>query len=258
MARILITGSSDGLGQMAARQLVDEGHSVVLHARNAVRAAYALEQVPGAEAALHADLSSIEQTRELASRINAMGEFDAIIHNAGVGFEEPVRVGTVDGLPHVFAINALAPYILTALVKRPSRLIYVSSRMHYCADVSLQDLAWERRPWNGTRAYSDSKLHNVLLAFAVARRWPDVLSNSLEPGWVSTKLGGEGATDDLDLAPRTQAWLAAGTARDSYVTGGYFYHQRPAAPLKAAFDVELQDRFLAQCEQLSGVALPIH
>ncbi|KAF1023305.1 MAG: Glucose 1-dehydrogenase [Pseudomonas sp.] len=258
MARILITGSSDGLGQMAAQQLVNEGHRVVLHARNEARAAYAIAQVPGAEAVLHADLSSIEATCALAANINALGEFDAIIHNAGVGFEEPVRVATVDGLPHVFAVNALAPYLLTALVKRPSRLVYISSRMHYCADVSLQDLAWEQRQWNGTRAYSDSKLHNVLLALAVARRWPDVLSNSLEPGWVSTKLGGAGATDDLELAPRTQAWLAAGTARDSYVTGGYFYHQRATAPLKAALDVELQERFLARCEQFSGVALPLH
>lgn len=258
MARILITGSSDGLGQMAARRLVEEGHSVVLHARNQRRAADAMAQVPGAEAALYADLSSIEETRELAGRINAMGAFDAIVHNAGVGFEEQTRVATVDGLPRVFAVNALAPYILTALVKRPSRLVYVSSRMHYCADVSLQDLAWEQRPWNGARAYSDSKLHNILLAFAVARRWPDVLSNSLEPGWVATKLGGPGAIDDLELAPRTQAWLAAGVARDSYVTGGYFYHQRAAAPLKAALDTALQERFLAQCAQLSGVAMPLH
>ncbi|NWA24980.1 SDR family NAD(P)-dependent oxidoreductase [Pseudomonas gingeri] len=256
MARILITGSSDGLGQMAARLLVEEGHSVVLHARNEARAASAIEQVPGAETVLFADLSSIAETKALAERINALGDFDAIIHNAGVGYQEPKRIATVDGLPHVFAVNALAPYILTALVKRPQRLIYVSSKLHRNGDPSLQDLTWEQRPWDGTQAYSDAKLHNVLLAFAVARRWPEVLSNGLEPGWVPTKMGGASAPDDLDLAPRTQAWLAAGIAAETQVTGGYFYHQRPAEALKAAFDTSVQERFISACAELSGVVLP--
>ncbi|NWA11027.1 SDR family NAD(P)-dependent oxidoreductase [Pseudomonas gingeri] len=256
MARILITGSSDGLGQMAARLLVEQGHRVVLHARNEARGTHALAQVPGAETVLCADLSSIAETKALAGRINALGDFDAIIHNAAVGYQEPRRLATVDGLPHVFAINALAPYILTALVNRPERLVYVSSRLHCCGDPSLKDLTWKKRPWNGTQAYSDSKLHNVLLALAVARRWPDVLSNSLEPGWVPTKMGGPDAPDDLDLAPRTQAWLAAGIEPETQVTGGYFYHQRPATAMKAAQDFKVQERFLSACAELSGVSLP--
>lgn len=256
MARILITGSSDGLGQMAARLLVEAGHSVVLHARNEARAAHAIKHVPGAEAVLCADLSSIVQTRALAERINAIGGFDAIIHNAAVGYQEPERIATVDGLPHVFAVNTLAPYILTALVKRPNRLIYVSSKLHLNGDPALNDLTWDTRRWDGQQAYSDSKLHNVLLAFAIARRWPDVQSNALEPGWVPTKMGGPGATDELDLAPRTQVWLAEGVASETQVTGSYFFHQRPAKASKLASDVTLQEQFLSACAHLSGVDMP--
>lgn len=256
MTQILITGSSDGLGQMAARLLVADGHQVLLHARNRARAAHANDQVPGAQAVLCADLSSIAETKTLAADINNLGGVDAIIHNAAVGFQEPERIATIDGLPHVFAVNSLAPYILTALVKRPKRLVYISSRLHLSGDPSFSDLLWQSRRWNGMQAYADSKLHAVLLGFAVARRWPEVLSNCVEPGWVATKMGGPDAPDDLDLAPRTQAWLAAGAAPSTRVTGDYFYHQRPAKALDAAFDATLQERFLALCAQLSGIELP--
>src|SRR5207253_5212792 len=195
MARIFVTGSADGLGLMAARLMVKEGHRVVLRARNEKRAKEALTAVPGAETAVAGDLSSIAECRQIAPQVNALGAFDAVIHNVGVGYREPRRIQTEDGLPHVFAINTLAPYLLTALIHRPKRLIYLSSGLHRSGDISLEDLSWERRPWQGAAAYSDSKLHDVLLAFAVARRWPDVLSNALEPGWVPTKMGGPGAPD---------------------------------------------------------------
>lgn len=169
MTRILVTGSSDGLGQMAARLLVANGHQVVLHARNHARAAHAIAQVPGAQTALVGDLSSIAETKALAASINELGPFDAIIHNAAVGYQERERIATVDGLPHVFAVNSLAPYILTAMVKRPKRLVYMSSRLHLKGNPSLSDLTWESRRWSGMQAYSDSKLHAVLLAFAAAR-----------------------------------------------------------------------------------------
>ena len=254
MSRIFITGSSDGLGQMAARLLVADGHRVVLHARNADRARHASAAVPGAEATLIADLSSVAQTKSLAEQVNAMGEFDAVIHNAAVGDGEP-RIETVDGLAHVFAVNSLAPFILTALIRRPRRLVYISSRLHLGGDTALRDLAWRSRPWSGPQAYADSKLHNVLLAFAVARRWPDVFSNAVEPGWVATKMGGPGATDDLSLAPKTQVWLAASNDPAAKVTGGYFYHGKPHTVLEAARDAGMQDRYIAECQRLSGVAL---
>lgn len=104
MARVFITGSSDGLGRMAAELLIEQDHKVVLHARNEVRAKQTSSAVPGTEAIVIGDLGSIGQTREVASQVNALGAFDAIIHNAGVGYREPKRM-TEDGLPHVFVIN---------------------------------------------------------------------------------------------------------------------------------------------------------
>ena len=177
-------------------KLARGGHEVVLHARDEARARQALAGVPGAAAALPGDLSSITGTRALADLINAAGVFDAIIHNAGLGYREPTRVETEDGLEHVFQTNVLAPYLLTALVNRPARLIYLSSGLHRSGDPGLADLQWEQRRWDGCQAYSDSKLFDAVLAAAVARRWPDVLGSSVDPGWVRTKMGTGGARRD--------------------------------------------------------------
>src|SRR6202021_1081486 len=241
MARVFIPGSSDGLGRMAAQLLIGQGHSVVLHARNQQRGQEALSAVRGAEAVLIADLASIAQTRRLAEQVNALGSFDAVIHNAAVGYREPRRIETEDGLPHVFAINTLAPYILTALIQKPKRLVYLSSGLHRNGDATLEDLTWEHRPWQGQQAYSDTKLHDVLLAFAVARLWPDVFSNALEPGWVATKMGGAGAPDDLDAGHRTQVWLAVSEDPGATVTGEYFYHMKLRTPKPATRDIERQE-----------------
>jgi len=257
MARIFITGSSDGLGRMATRLLLEQGHGIVLHARNEQRGREAMSAVPGAEAVVIGDLASIAQTRGLAAQVNALGPFDAVIHNAGVGYREPRRIATEDGLSHVFAVNTLAPYILTALIQRPKRLVYVSSELHRRGDASLNDLTWEHRPWRGNQAYSDTKLHDVLLAFAVARRWPGTLSNALEPGWVATKMSGPRATGDLDAAHRTQAWLAVSDDPAATVTGQYFYHKQLRKPSGATQAPERQERLLAECKRLSGVDLPV-
>ncbi len=256
MARVFVTGSSDGLGRMAAQLLIEEGHQVVLHARNEQRRKETLSSVQGAEAALVGDLSSIAQTRKLADEVNSLGAFDAVIHNAGVGYREPTRILTEDGMPREFAVNTLAPYILTAMIRRPKRLVYLSSGLHQGGDATLKDLKWEERPWRGTQAYSDSKLHDVMLAFAMARRWPDVLSNALEPGWVATKMGGAGAPDNLDEGHRTQVWLAVSDDPEAKVTGEYFFHKKRRAPNPAARNVQLQDELLAACEKYSGVAMP--
>ena len=256
MARVFITGSSDGLGRMAAQLLVEQGHGVVLHARNDQRGREAMVAVPGAESVVLGDLSSIAQTRKVAEQVNALGTFDAVIHNAGVGYKEPRRIATEDGLPHVFAVNTLAPYILTALIGRPKRLVYVSSGLHQSGDASLNDLAWVERPWRGQQAYSDTKLHDVLLAFAIARRWPHVFSNALEPGWVATKMGGPGATDDLDAGHRTQVWLAGSDDPAATVTGEYFYHMQSRKPNPATRDAARQEKLLAACLHYSGVTLP--
>ncbi|MFZ6647855.1 SDR family NAD(P)-dependent oxidoreductase [Undibacterium sp. TJN25] len=257
MSRIFISGSADGLGQMCAKLLIDAGHHVVLHGRSEQRAQQALDALPGAQAAVFGDLASIAQTTELAAQLNRLGSFDAVIHNAAVGYREPQRIETEDGLSHVFAVNSLSPYILTALMHKPGRLVYLSSGMHRGADASLEDLNWERRRWSGSAAYADSKLHNVILAFAMACKWPDVLSNSLEPGWVPTKMGGSGAPDDMQAAPVTQAWLAGSDDAAAKVTGKYFYHMKRWAVDAAASDIQVQQRLLDEYRRLSGVALPM-
>jgi NAD(P)-dependent dehydrogenase (short-subunit alcohol dehydrogenase family) len=256
MARVFITGSADGLGKLAAELLIEQGHEVVLHARSEARAEETKRNVPQAQAVIIGDLSSIAQTRSVAEQVNALGTFDAVIHNAAVGYREAQRVETVDGLSHVFAVNTIAPYVLTALIEKPKRLIYLSSILHQNGDPTLEDLTWQSRVWDGRQAYCDSKLHDMLLAFAIARRWPDVLSNALEPGWVQTKMGGSTATDDLDQAHRTQVWLAASDDPEALVSGEYFYHLRRKGTLPAARDIAKQDQLLAMCERLSGIAFP--
>jgi NAD(P)-dependent dehydrogenase (short-subunit alcohol dehydrogenase family) len=253
---VLITGSSDGLGLMAAQLLVGEGHRVTLHARNESRADDARMAAPGAEAVVVGDVTSMEGMRLVADQANALGTYDAVIHNAGVGYREHHRSDTVDGLSHVFAVNVLAPYLLTALMTAPDRLVYLSSGMHRGGDADLSDLQWEHRPWSGAQAYSDSKFFDVVLAFAVARRWPGVLSNALEPGWVPTNMGGPGAPDDLSLAPVTQAWLAVSDDPVATGTGGYFFHQQPREVHPATRSVDIQEGLLERCAELSGTPLP--
>lgn len=251
MARILVTGSADGLGRLAARELITQGHEVVLHARNESRAGDAVAALPKAAGVLTGDLANIAETRELARQANASGRFDVVIHNAAVGYQEP-RIETVDGLEHVFAVNALAPYLLTALIEPPQRLVYLSSGMHEGADVVLDDLQWVRRRWRGAQAYSDSKLYDVIIAFAVARLWPGVLSNAVDPGWVPTRMGGRGAPGDLSQAHLTQIWLATAPEVPS---GGYYYHLRPHRTHPVAADPETQAAFLDACASLTGVRL---
>jgi len=164
-------------------------------------------------------------------------------------------VETEHGVPSVFAVNVLASYILTALIERPNRLVYVSSGMHRGVRPRIDDLLWTKRSWSGSSAYAESKLCDVLLAFAVARRWQDVKSNALEPGWVATKMGGPSAPDHLHQGCVTQAWLATSEDELARSSGGYFYHQRPRAPNLIAADLKTQEELLAECGRISGVSL---
>jgi NAD(P)-dependent dehydrogenase (short-subunit alcohol dehydrogenase family) len=256
MSRVFITGSSTGLGLMAGRVLAEQGHQVVLHARDERRASDAMAVLSSGADVVVGDASRLKDLYRMAEQLNGMGRFDAVIHNVGIGYREPRSILTEDGLPHVFAINVMAPYVLTALMNRPSRLIYLSSGMHRMVQANLDDITWENRTWAGSTAYAESKLYDVLLAFAIARRCRDVFSNALEPGWVATRMGGSGAPDDIDQAHLTQAWLAASNEPAALVTGHYFYHMHPRQPNPQAYDTTLQDGLVGACERLSGVKLP--
>ncbi|MEV4350008.1 SDR family NAD(P)-dependent oxidoreductase [Actinoplanes sp. NPDC049596] len=255
MARVFITGSSDGLGLNTARKLIDDGHDVVLHARNAARARDLRERTPGAAQVLTADLERRDEVVALAAAADRTGAFDAVIHNAGIGYRERERGCTPEGHARVLAVNVLAPYILTGLMRRPGRLVYLSSGMHQGGQASVADIDWFERPWDGVQAYSDSKLFDTTLAFAVARRWPDVLSNSVEPGWVPTKMGGAGAPDDLSQAHLTQAWLAVSDDPAATVTGRHFYHLRERKPAAATGDTAFQDALIESLAGLTGVSI---
>jgi NAD(P)-dependent dehydrogenase (short-subunit alcohol dehydrogenase family) len=243
MARIFITGSADGLGQLAARVLIENGHHVVLHARNTERGSEALERNPDAETVLTADLTNMEETQNLADEVNKLGSFDAIIHNAGV-----YQVSSNE----IFAVNTLAPYILTCLIQRPKRLIYMTSGMHTSGHFNREDFI------NGSNriTYSDSKLHVVMLAKAVARKWPDVYSNAVNPGWVPTKMGGSGAPDDLEKGYETQVWLAVSNDAAAKVSGHYFHHREIRQSVAEVDDVKLQEEFLTICKEITGVSFP--
>jgi NAD(P)-dependent dehydrogenase (short-subunit alcohol dehydrogenase family) len=253
MARILITGSSDGLGSLAAQALVKRGHRVVLHARNEQRARDAYKACPDAESVLIADLSDLTETKRLADEANRLGEFDCVIHNAGL-FRGEYRK-TSEGLPSVTAVNSVAPYVLMCLMRRPKRLVFVSSQMHTSGDASLRD--WTRRQrgeegWSDIQGYCDSKLHNILLAFAFARRWKDVESNALDPGWVATKMGGRNASGDIQLAVKTYVMLAEGCGE----SGKFFKSSKVGSYSNVADDEKLQDKFLQECEKFTGVSIP--
>jgi NAD(P)-dependent dehydrogenase (short-subunit alcohol dehydrogenase family) len=256
MARIFITGSSTGLGLMAAQLLISQGHAVVLHGRDEARGAVALAEAAGAEAVVIGDLQTLAGMRAVAEAADRHGRFDAVIHNAAIGYREPRRIETVDGLPQLFAVNLLAPYVLTAMMQRPNRLVYLGSGMHYGVEPMLDDLLWTRRRWSGAAAYAESKLYDTVLAYAVTRRWPDILSTALEPGWVPTRMGGPGAPDDMDQAHRTQAWLAVSDDTAARVSGAYFYHLQRREPNPAVQDEQVQDALLAACARLSQVAIP--
>ncbi|QKK32328.1 SDR family NAD(P)-dependent oxidoreductase [Rhizobium indicum] len=254
MSRIFITGSTDGLGLAAARTLMKEGHDIVLHARSRERAAAISEISAAALGLVIGDLASATETRSIAEQVNAIGRMDAIIHNAGIYLERS-RGETPEGHAKTLAVNVLAPYLLTAWITRPDRLVYLSSGMHRSGGSALDDIDWKKRPWNASQAYSESKLYIATLAAAIARHWPDVLSNAVDPGWVPTKMGGAGAPDDLEMGHLTQTWLAASDAEAAKVSGGYWYHRQRREAAAEVADAGFQDALVGRLAELTGVRL---
>ncbi|CAL5872497.1 uncharacterized protein PFLUO_LOCUS6761 [Penicillium psychrofluorescens] len=253
MARIFITGSSDGIGLAAAKILSEQGHAVVLHARNADRAASTQKAVPKASAVLVGDLRSISEIKSLAKEANSHKPFDAIIHNAGIGFgSTSSREITADKISAVFAVNTLAPYILTCLMDRPtSRLLYMSSDSHYGGDESLRNVTQ-------SHSYGDSKLHDVMLANAFARRWGQQIQVvSMHPGWVRTKMGGAGAPGGMDKPAKALAEWAIGSGQLAGLKSGTFFTTSGAESTHpGAGNVAKQEELLKVCGEVSGVAVP--
>jgi NAD(P)-dependent dehydrogenase (short-subunit alcohol dehydrogenase family) len=241
MARVFVTGSADGLGRAAAQTLLDDGHEVVVHARSNDRLTAVRDLIDRGAAAVVGDLSDPDQTRGIAGQVNALGRMDAVIHNAGV------YTG-----PHVMPVNIVAPYLLTALIDRPQRLVYLSSGDQRRGRARLTGIDWSGRT---TASYPDSKLFVTTLAAALARLWPDVLTNAVDPGWVPTRMGGPGAPDDLRLGHLTQEWLATSDDPDARTSGAYWHHQRRLEPHPAVHDRGFQDQLLDGLAGFTGTRL---
>lgn len=238
LSRVLVTGSADGLGRAVADALLSEGHDVVVHARNRQRAAV-LDTLVGRGAHLVVgDLSERDAVRRIADELTDMEPLDTVVHNAGVW----------NG-PAVMPVNVIAPYLLTALLTGPSRLVYLSSGSHYDGRPVLAGVDWQGR---SDGSYADSKLFVTTLAAAVARRRPGVVSNSVDPGWVPTRMGGPNAPDDLELGHRTQEWLAVSDDAEALTTGGYWYHRQRREPHRAVHDEKFQERLLEVLAQETG------
>lgn len=242
MSRIFITGSVDGLGRAAAQTLLDEGHEVILHAREPGRLDAVRDLLDRGAQAVIGDLSDVQQIRQLAEQVNRLGRPDAVIHNAGM----------FTG-PQVMPVNVIAPYLLTALIERPKRIVYLSSSMHFDGAPELNGVDWLG---GAAGSYSDSKLFVTALAAAVARLWPDVISSAVDPGWVPTKMGGADAPDDLALGHVTQAWLVTSDEPQTLASGGYWHHQQRFEPHAAVHDEAFQTALLAQLARAGGVSLP--
>ena len=236
MALILVTGASAGLGRNTANALAEAGHDVVSHVRNPTRLA-ALTHTVRWKGIVTGNLADPDEIRAVAQQAAEFGRFDTVIHNAD----------TMD-LPEAITVNIVAPYLLTALLDKPARLIYLSSSMHRTGSTDLRRLA------AGTASYDDTKLWVTTLALALAFRWTATSSHAVDPGWVPTCMGGASAPDDLKAGHQTQAWLA--TQRDlSPPTGGYWYHQQAQRPHPATQDEDFQTRLIEVLEDHTGVPL---
>jgi NAD(P)-dependent dehydrogenase (short-subunit alcohol dehydrogenase family) len=181
------------------------GKSLLIHARSRDRGRPALEQLGGETTLVTGDLAQLDQVHRLADQIHANGPVDALVHNAGVWVRGNTPRTTADGLETTFAVNVLAPHLLTSLLAAElrGRLLWLGSSS---ANFGRPDPATLGRPQQPSQAYSDSKACDVALALAWGRRLPRVASAAVDPGWVKTKLASAGAPGDVTSSADTLAY----------------------------------------------------
>lgn len=245
--RILVTGSTAGIGQLTAAYFLRQGHRVVAHARNEQRAADVRRDLANLEDVVIGDLLNLDQTRALAVQINALGRFDIIIHNAG-------EYGLPN--PEILNANSLSTYLLTSLVAAPrEQLMYLTSDLHLSGDLKLDEI----RSGGTDVNYNDSKLHMATLATAVARHHAELRVNAIAPGWVPTLMGfhnGPYAPDSLRESYLTQVWMTDGTDPATQTTGMFLHHRAPEERVHAdVHDEAAQDALLAAFAERTGVSL---
>ncbi|HEX9034599.1 MAG TPA: SDR family oxidoreductase [Streptosporangiaceae bacterium] len=272
----VVTGASSGIGKATATALARLGATVVLVCRNRGRGESAVAEVgavaTGAPPSLElADLASLHEVRDLAARLARLPAIDVLVNNAGLVVAN--RSLTVDGLEHTLAVNHLAPFLLTNLLRpvleasAPARVVTVASTVHRTARLDLTDLGLERR-YRPMLAYSNSKLANILFTRELARRLAGtgVTANCLHPGTVATNFGQTGSRwlrlslvvgRHLLRAPesgaKTVVYLAA-SPDVATSTGGYYVGRSRRNPSRAANDDELAARLWDLSATLTGLA----
>jgi NAD(P)-dependent dehydrogenase (short-subunit alcohol dehydrogenase family) len=264
---ILVTGSTDGIGRQTALELLRLGHRVIVHGRSpdkTTAAAEGLRTESGSQAvdAWPAELASLAALRAAAPALLASHpKLDVLLHNAGVFMNE--RRLSVDGFELTFAVNHLAPFLLTHLLApaleaaAPSRVVVVSSVAHGRGPLDFADLQLQTG-FTGYAAYARSKMCNVLFASELAERWKEkrIAANSLHPGVVGTKLLKEGfgmdGNDSLAQGAATSVHLAVAPEVEG-VTGKYFSSRREAALGRYARDPEVRRKLWEESARLTGL-----
>jgi NAD(P)-dependent dehydrogenase (short-subunit alcohol dehydrogenase family) len=262
MSRFFVTGTGQGIGAETVMQLRKSGHEVVAHARTPERA----EQVKAAHAVrpghvglagiVVGDLATMASVRKLAGQANALGPYDGIVHNAGLGGGSPKRQESADGLELIFHTNVVGPYMLTCLMPLAPRMVYLSSGLQSQGHLEVKDLRWKKRSWDGMQAYSDSKLFDLMLALEIAARHPTVITNAVDPGWIQTNMGGPDAPDPLDLGAETQVWLMTSDDPIATTSGQFLKRRAVQAPNPEALDPEMRAALVEELERITELELP--
>ena len=247
MTTVCITGSTDGIGLVAARTLLDRGHRVLVHARSEARGRPVVERLTGDVDLVVADLASLTQVRALGARLREE-PLHVLVHNAGVWVRGDTPPLTADGFETTFGVNVLAPHLLTALVggHLSDRLLWLGSGMAASGRLRPSALGGSREP---RQAYADSKAADVALALGWGRRLP-VASAAVDPGWVRTKLASAGAPGDVAQGADTVVWCCT----DAPLADAPYWKDRRPVPVPGRLrDVGLQDAVLVACDRLAGL-----